>query len=61
MKPSTNPLKTRQTFTIKSLPDLDVCVLAALELFARQKVPALNLQKFKHPLVLGSGNAAGNV
>ena len=43
-------------FTKSSLPDLDVCVLAALELFSSVKVPKINIP-FKRPLVVGSGNA----
>jgi len=41
----------------KKLIDLDECVLRALELFSKTTVPALKIT-FKHPLVVGSGNAA---
>lgn len=44
-------------FNIKSIPDLDVAVLGALELFQKEKLPKLELDVFKHPLVVGSGNA----
>ena len=37
--------------------DLDECVINALELFTRQKLPEINIS-FKRPLVVGSGNAA---
>lgn len=44
----------------KALIDLDQCVLNALALFASPKgrLPKLKLDKFKRPLVVGSGNAA---
>ncbi len=44
-------------FEISNLPDLDTVVLAALELFELQKVPKIDLSAYKHPLVVGSGNA----
>ena len=46
-----------QTFTLNNIPDLDVAVVAALELFNKVKIPSLNI-KYKRPLVVGSGNAA---
>lgn len=52
----TKNLKIMQSFTIKNLPNLDTCVLGALELFQKNKLPNLNI-KFKRPLVVGSGNA----
>jgi hypothetical protein len=45
-----------QTFTLKNIPNLDVCVLAALELFSKQPLPKINIP-YKRPLVVGSGNA----
>jgi hypothetical protein len=45
-------------FDEKNLPDLDVVVRGALELFIKEKVPKFKLKKFKRPLVVGSGNAA---
>ncbi|MBS3167961.1 hypothetical protein J4216_02470 [Candidatus Woesearchaeota archaeon] len=51
-------LQLMQAFTTKNIPDLDVCVLAALELFIKEGLPKLNLKKSKRPLVVGSGNAA---
>jgi len=51
------PLEVMQTFTLKNIPDLDVCVLAALELFSQEKIPKVSIP-YKKPLVVGSGNAA---
>ncbi len=47
-----------QTFTIDSLPDLDVAVLAALELFAQTALPDIDVHQFRRPLVVGSVNGA---
>lgn len=46
-----------KTFGIDNLPDLDVAVLGALELFQQTPLPKINLQAYKRPLVVGSGNA----
>lgn len=45
-------------FDKSQLKDLDEVVIAALELFIREKPPKLELPDFKRPLVVGSGNAA---
>ncbi len=45
------------TFTLDNIPDLDVAVLGALELFQKEPVPKLKLDVYKRPLVVGSGNA----
>lgn len=45
------------SFDINSLPDLDTVVMAALELFAQVDLPKIDMTKFHHPLVTGSGNA----
>lgn len=45
-----------RTFTLKNLPDLDTCVLGALELFANKKLPKISIP-YKKPLIVGSGNA----
>jgi len=45
-------------FGINDLPDLDVCVLNALEMFAATGLPAPLKCEFRRPLVVGSGNAA---
>lgn len=44
-------------FNLNNIPDLDVAVLGALELFQKEPLPKLNLDVYKHPLVVGSGNA----
>lgn len=43
-------------FELSSIPNLDVVVLAALELFQTNTIPKMNL-KYSRPLVVGSGNA----
>lgn len=50
-------LDVLQHFTETTLPDLDVVVLGALELFSVIKVPKINFKEFSRPLVIGSGNA----
>ena len=50
-------LKTLQEFTVDSLPDLDVAVLGALELFAKERLPRIEIDMYKRPMVVGSGNA----
>lgn len=50
-------LTTIENFDENSLPDLDVVTLAALELFEKTNPPVLNVNRFRHPLILGSGNA----
>lgn len=48
-----------KTYELKTLIDLDVCVMNALEMFmdAETEFPRPNLTQFKRPLVVGSGNA----
>ena len=55
---NTPNLEILKNFDISSLPNLDVVTLGALELFASQGVPTLDLGDYARPLVLGSGNAA---
>jgi len=50
-------VKLLQSFTLENLPDLDVAVLGALELFEEKLMPHLDVSQYKHPLVVGSGNA----
>jgi len=50
-------LKRLEDFTIDNLPNLDEVVMAALELFESVQLPTLDLSHYKHPLVVGSGNA----
>jgi len=45
------------TFILDNLPDLDVAVLGALELFQKEPLPKLKLDLYKRPIVVGSGNA----
>lgn len=42
----------------KQMIDLDECVIDALNLFIKQKLPVLDIQNFRRPLVVGSGGAA---
>lgn len=46
-----------KTFTLTSLPTLDVAVIGALELFSTEQPPILKLP-YRQPIVLGSGNAS---
>lgn len=50
-------IDTLNSFDIKSLPDLDVAVLGALELYEKEQISRLAPQEYKRPLVVGSGNA----
>jgi len=50
-------IQTLNTFTLENIPDLDVAVLGALELFQKEQVPKIELNIYKRPLVVGSGNA----
>jgi len=52
-----NNLETLQNFTIDTLPDLDVVVLGALELFMQKELPKVDVSMYNRPLVVGSGNA----
>jgi hypothetical protein len=54
---NTNHIETMNNFSLKNMPDLDIAVLAALELFATQPLPQLSLKEYTRPLVVGSGNA----
>lgn len=47
-----------ESFTLATLPDLDVVTLGALERFAADGVPAVARDMFTKPLVIGSVNAA---
>lgn len=46
-----------QSFVIKDIPNLDVCVLGALEFLFDKKLPSIDIGKKKRLLVVGSGNA----
>lgn len=52
-----NYLQQLETFSIDSLPDLDVAVLGALQLFETVSLPRIDIQTYTRPLVVGSGNA----
>lgn len=45
-----------ESFTVETLPTLDVAVLGALELFQEASLPTLEIP-YTRPLVVGSGNA----
>lgn len=45
------------TFDLTNIPDLDVAVLGALELFQKEPLPKMDLSAYHRPLVVGSGNA----
>lgn len=47
-----------KSFNENCLPDLDICTLAALELYMEERVPEFNPTDIRQPLVIGSGNAA---
>lgn len=50
-------IKILENFQLDALPDLDVVVLAALELFQSTALPKIDISAYKRPLVVGSGNA----
>ena len=50
-------LEIMEEFDLKNIPDLNIAVLAALELFTNKNAPKINVV-YKRPLVAGSGNAA---
>lgn len=49
--------KILDQFTIDTLPDLDIAVLGALELFEETAAPPIDAAPYRLPLVVGSGNA----
>lgn len=51
-------LEILNTFDESSLPDLDVAVLGALELFSKSPLPSFPTISYTRPLVVGSGGAA---
>lgn len=53
---NTSYIDSLDSFDIMSLPNLDVAVLGALELFQSSALPRLDIG-FRRPLVVGSGNA----
>lgn len=53
-----NAIDTLNNFTLEEIPDLDLVVLAALDLFTFKDLPTVPFGRFARPLVVGSGNAA---
>ena len=51
-------LDIMKNFGVDSLPNLDTCVLGALELFIEQGLPSFNIHRHGRSLIVGSGNAA---
>ena len=49
-------ITTLAQFTVDNIPDLDVVVLGALELFQKEQLPVIEVT-YLRPLVVGSGNA----
>lgn len=45
-----------EQFSVNDMPDLHECVLGALEFFRSVEIPEIKLP-YKHPLIVGSGNA----
>lgn len=54
---SSSNIEILNSFDIHTVPNLDVAVLGALELFGQTAVPQINAIPYKRPLVVGSGNA----
>ncbi len=50
-------IHTLKTFDLDHIPDLDVAVMGALELFENSPLPKMDLGAYRRPLVVGSGNA----
>src|SRR3989338_4148934 len=51
-------MKKKEPQKTINLPDLDICVISALQLFTSKRLPNLDLDDYERPLVVGSGNAA---
>lgn len=54
---SNKNIQLLNTFTIDSIPDLDIAVFGALELFQQKQLPKIDVSHYVRPLVVGSGNA----
>ena len=50
-------IQTLNSFTLDTIPDLDIAVMGALELFQKESPPKIQIDSYKRPLVVGSGNA----
>lgn len=53
----TKNITTLENFELNDIPNLDIAVLGALELFQQKSLPQIDISAYKHPLVVGSGNA----
>ncbi|MCX6754756.1 MAG: hypothetical protein NTU81_02940 [Candidatus Nomurabacteria bacterium] len=54
---NTKNIEILKSFDLENIPDLDIVVLGALELFQKEELPKINLDEYHHPLIIGSGNA----
>ncbi len=54
---NTENISILDSFGVDNIPNLDIVVLGALELFQQAPLPKIDLSAYKHPLVVGSGNA----
>ncbi|HEY4964219.1 MAG TPA: hypothetical protein VIH90_05980 [Candidatus Saccharimonadales bacterium] len=45
------------SFTLDNIPNLDVAVIGALELFSGTSLPKIDINAYQKPLIVGSGNA----
>jgi len=50
-------IENLNTFDLDHLPELDVAVMGALELFQKDSLPKIDVSMYQRPLVVGSGNA----
>ena len=46
------PIEVMKNFTLGNIPNLNVCVLAALELFSQEKIPKMKIKGKKAPIGL---------
>lgn len=54
---NTPNIDTLSSFDLANIPNLDVAVLGALELARTKPLPSIDVAAYRHPLVVGSGNA----
>ncbi len=54
---NTEHIDILRSFDLEHIPNLDVAVLGALELFSQAALPQTNSIPYERPLVVGSGNA----
>jgi hypothetical protein len=54
---SSHNIQILNTFGLDAIPDLDIAVLGALELFQQKRLPKIDISAYHHSLVVGSGNA----